>query len=168
MLILDAKPVSVYDEKAVSLEKPSQCLATSEVVKAGSPSSSCAILSVSLPERNTCRPWIPRRKPVRFREPFPTRVNEGAKIFLGPSGPVARDSASEAIAFFHRPLCGFSNQLSGTLASSSVYSCDSGVAGFVHFSQLGVGVALELESEWFRGMNSLARGFDLLPGPVGV
>ena len=71
ILILDTKPVSVCDEKAVSSEKPSQCLATSEVVKAGSPSSSCAILSVSLLERKVCRPWIPWGKSVRFREPFP-------------------------------------------------------------------------------------------------
>jgi hypothetical protein len=36
LLILNAKPISAYDEKAVSSERLSQCSATGEVVKAGS------------------------------------------------------------------------------------------------------------------------------------
>ena len=98
ILILDVKPVSAYDEKAVSSESSPnarQQAKSSRLI----PLLPLAPLCLSQKGRyvdcgshgEAC--WFPKPE-----------VNEGVENFLGPSGLVARDPASEAITFLQTSL----------------------------------------------------------------
>lgn len=118
----------------------------------------------------------PMGKPVGFREPSQTRGERGRRNLpwtFWSSGTGSRIRSdyfllTDLFAVFLISCLALSRVVACTLAFRTEFRGDLGVAELVLFSQLGVGVALKLESEWFRGINSQSREFNLLLRLLGV